>query len=196
MANGNFISFDIQGLQALRESINPDRISKEVAVGIGKAAITLQSELSSAISRRYAISPSQFRAALPYKGVSQQQVGKNIINYSFALQDKPINLVKYISDITWGNIPPEPKLHKGKVHSVIIRKGQQKIVYGKYKQGGFTIKGGTVMVERTSPGRNAPLRVMYGPNIVDMANWVLENDTKVQQTFFNLSDVVMGNITL
>lgn len=196
MTNGNTISFEIEGLKQLQDSLNLDRINKELAVSIGAATKTFSKSLESAIVQRYNISPSRFVNALQGSSSSLQTTGKNLIQSGFELTDIPLSLSRYVTAKEWGNIEPTPKRRKGIVHTVTVRRGRAKVSYGKYGYGGFTIKGGRVMVERTGPTRRAKLKIMYGPNIVDMAVWSLDYDRNVQAAFINLSDKILDSITL
>ena len=196
MSSSNLFSLEIQGLKELQDSLNLNRINKEIAVGIGLASRSLVSTLRSEILNRYNISASKFDAALQGQSSSNQVTGRNIILNSIQFKDTEVNLAKFVTNVVKGNIDPLPKQREGRVHSVTVKKGRQVISYGKHGFGGFIPIGHNFMVERTGPGRNAPLRSMYAPSVVDMVNWTLDNNTKVQQVFETFSNNIFDNIVI
>jgi hypothetical protein len=196
MSNGNVFSIDIQGLDELRSQLNLDRIQKDIAVNIGTLSRSVVNTLRQEVTSRYNISANKFDSSLLGQSSSNQVTGRNLILNSLEFKDTPVNLAKFVTTVAPGNIQPFPKKRGGKIHSVTIKRGQEKVSYGEHGFGGFTIKGGTVMVERTGPGRNAPLKTMYAPNVVDMVNWTIDNNTKVQQSFETFTQNVLDNLDL
>jgi len=167
-------SLRINGLDELRDKFN--RIPKELAAGVGYAALNIERSLRFDIVTMYNLSESRFNNAL--EGSRTRSIvakGKNVIEAGITFKQIPIDLAKF--PYTWyrGNIPPLPKKRKGRVHSVSVRRGQVKIVYGKYGLGGFTIRNGsygTQMFERASETKY-PLELRFGPSIVNIVDWAI-----------------------
>ena len=166
------ISIQFQGLTELRDSLN--RVPSQVAIGLGDATSKVQAALRHDILGMYNFKDSRFNNALVgSRIISQVTRGKTFLQRSIEFKQIPIDLAKFPYTWEWGNIPPLPKRRQGKVHSVAVRKGNVKIVYGKYGYGGFTQKNGvygTQMFERVSTSRY-PLKLVFGPSIADIVAW-------------------------
>ena len=194
---------EIKGLDALKNSINVNRINKEIAIGVGRAILLIHSELKSSVERAYR-TPGSLDSVLIGKSASTQQLGANIIRGGLAYANKPINLAAYNVDFYKGNIPPLPKRREGTVHVVEIVRGRRKIVYGKTNRGGFiprTASGSIVrfgkkgvMLERLGKSRY-PVRTLYGPSLSDMVGYVWDTP-RVRAAVNSATDKILDLVEL
>lgn len=182
-------SLKIEGLEELRDSLS--KIPKGLATGIGLAAANLETSLRFDLTTMYHISESRFNNALiGSRTRSTIARGKNVIESGIEFRQIYTDLAKFPYTWQMGNIPPLPKKHQGKVHSVSIRRGTVKVVYGKYNHGGFTIPNGqygTQMFERIGKGRY-PLHILFGPSILNLVDW----NTKRPETLPSCSKALNG----
>ena len=166
------VSIEFDGINELKESFN--RIPKDIALGLGIATAKVQQALKHDLIGMYNFSESRFNNALVgSRTTSTVTRGKNLLENGIEFKQIPIDLAKFPYTWEWGNIPPLPKKRQGKVHSVAVRRGNVKVVYGKYGYGGFTLKNGPYgvqMFERISTDR-FPLRLAFGPSIADTIMW-------------------------
>lgn len=198
------ISVNIQGLNELRESFN--RVPKDIAMGIGLATSRIQQALKHDIIGMYNLNEAKINNAfVGTRTKSTVARGKATIENSINIKQIPIDLAKYPYDWSWGNIDtpvsPMPKKRKGKVHSVSVRRGVVKVVYGKHQYGGFTQQNGrygTQMFERTSEERK-PLRLVFGPSIADIVSWGIDHRGKLptfDRELDNLEQFIAASIKL
>lgn len=168
---------EIYGLEDLKISLDGQRINKKIAQGVGLFTKQLHGELKFEIAKKYNV-PHNLDSVLMNKSTSQVTFGKNVIESGLVYKYKPVDLAKFPYSWEMGNIPPLPKKRQGRVHSVAVRRGGKKVVYGKSKHGGFTQKNGrhgTQMFERIGRERK-PLRLLFGPSLTEMVSRSLNSD--------------------
>lgn len=171
---------DIKGLKELKDELSGQRVKKEIAIEIGRIAISFHKALSYEVFQKYQISPNTLDKYWENKHLAAREVGKSVIQQTLKYRYAAKDLSKF--DFFWyvGNIKPNPK-RPGRVHEVIIKRNSSKIVHGKYGYGGFVPIGfrneyGTQMFERTGPSRDAPLHVLFGPSVSEMAESVFNDE--------------------
>jgi len=187
-------NISIYGLDEVKEYINPDRIKKELAIGVGLAVLQLHREIKHSIYTRYNVDQSKIDSALSGRSSSTQTTGRNFIKDGLEYRSAHTDLAKFPYTWAMGNINPGAK-RQGKVHSVTVKRGTTKIVYGKEHRGGFTQKNGvrgTQMFERLGKSR-LPLRLLFGPSVVQMVNTVYDYDPKVKEVLNNLEQTIIDN---
>lgn len=137
---------------------------------INTAMVDIEKGLRKDILGLYNFSTLDFSNSITDREISLSQTR---VEGSITFSNIPKNLATFPYSWEWGNIPPLPKKHEGKVHSVSVRKGKIKVVYGKYRYGGFTINNGSYgmqMFERTSK-QKYPIKLVFGPSVVDTIRW-------------------------
>lgn len=202
MTAANF-SIEIIGLEALKANIGSDAVDRQLVAAVGRVGMQVHNAMRSAVSRTFA-GTHDLNAALVGKSTSTLKFGTNFIENNLVYRDKPHDLSKFPTDYYKGNINSSAT-REGNVHTVIVKKGNApKVVYGKDHHGGFIpryepkdkeTKGkvklfthksngkskivGAQMFERTTNQRY-PLRLLFGPNLSDMAANVYSNDAEVR----------------
>jgi len=182
---------EIYGLADLKESLEGKKLKRDIPKGIGSATKTIHSALKFELAQKYNVSHN-LDSVLVGKSVSNVTFGKNVMEGGLVYRWKPVDLAKFPYSWEWGNIPPLPKKRKGKVHSVAVRRGSKKVVYGKSNHGGFTQKNGyfgTQMFERVSRERK-PLRLLFGPSLSEMASRSLDSP-KVTKAIDDLVEYII-----
>lgn len=187
-------NISIYGLDEIKEYINPNRINKELAIGVGLAVLQLHRDLKSSVFTRYNVDQAKIEAALVGKVAKTQTTGKNFIHNGLEYRSGHTDLAKFPYTKALGNINPGAK-RQGQVHTVSVKRGNAKIVYGKEHRGGFTQRNGRYgvqMFERKSKAR-FPLRLLFGPSIVTMINTAYEYDPKVKESLNSLEQTIIDN---
>jgi len=192
---------EIYGLKEVKERYSRERLSKVVAKEIALATLNLHGALKSAIFRRYTAN-NQLDKQLVRRS-STSSFGKSIVaEGSLVYRIKTADLSKFPTTWYWGNINAGAS-RQGRVHTVTVIRGGQKVVLGKGHRGGFQprdsggspkrlFRGGSQMLERTSDKR-FPLRVLYGPNTRNMISWALNNGPNVAKVMDNLVLDIIDN---
>lgn len=189
------ITLDIYGLSEIKEYINPKRINKALAQGVGLAVLQIHSALRESVSARYT-RPNDVNKALVRKA-GLTETGKGFIKSGLEYKSPLVPLTRNVTDITKGNLREE-KPRKGMVHSVTIKRGSQKKSHGKHGFGGFTqrVNGRLVMFERKQKAtwigkERAPLRVMFAPNVTDKINIMLSHDANVKRVIDKVENIIL-----
>ena len=194
------LTINSAALLELKESINPDRINKQLAIGISLAVKELHSVLKHEVFARYN-APNDLDKAISLS-VNNQQAGRGFIRDGITYVGRTTDLSRFPYSWEMGNINSWAS-KQGKVHSVSVVRGSPKILYGKLHFGGFIIKspsGQNVMVERSqratwlSKGVRAPLHTLYTLSLVDMANIMLLYNPNVQRSLDNFEKTIMDNL--
>lgn len=200
----NISYINIKGLDSLRESLNPKRIQKDVAIGVGRAALLIHSELRGAIQRQYK-APHSLDSVLIGKANETREFGRNVIKGGLSYRQQSINLAQYMNGVqpTLGNIPPLPKLRQGWVHTVEIKRGNRKVVYGKKNLGGFTPRdakgtlvrknGRAIMLERDGD-KKYPVHQLFGPTVAALAMRMYDTDPQVQKAKDKAAEVIFNTM--
>jgi hypothetical protein len=200
----NNLSLSVFGLDDIKEYLNPDKISKSLAMGVGEAVLQLHSALRTSVFQRYDANNDLNKALVRNSGLAATGRGfikdgllykdtrKNLAN--FAYNPKFTSLPTPLSDSSyWGNLN-EPKVRKGLVHNVKVVRGIQVTVRGKHGYGGFVKRGKSsgklFMLERTSSAR-FPIRIVSGLNLIDMALIRLAHDDTVKNALNNLENTII-----
>ena len=199
--------FKIEGLDELKDSINPNRIRKSVAIGIGQLALSIHSGLKSEIFRNYQV-PYSLDSVLIGKSTSLQLFGRNITRNNLTLEYENIGipLARYSSGFYEGNIPPLPKKRLGVVEQVKIKRNQEKTVYGQRNYGGFIPRTkdrrkvqfgsfGTMMFERQGKNR-FPVKQLYGPSLAQLANHIYRTSPKIQNILDSAPEFIAKELGL
>lgn len=198
------LRIEIEGLEVVKTSLNMNRISTQIAKGMGIAALKLHKEISHAVFTRYKTSKS-LDSVLVGKSSSVTTFGKGILQNSLEYKFVPIDLSKFFSPpAQLGNINAGAT-RMGWIHSVEVIRGRRQISYGKGHRGGFiprTESGvlfrnsrfGSQMFERIGRAR-LPLRVLYAPTLSQMANYVVNNDSRVIYIQNQMPEIIANEIT-
>ena len=206
MASGNF-SVVISGLKELRDSINPSRINKEIAISVGLFSRQLHNEIKFGIKQTYN-TDRNLDTVLIGDTSNTTQFGRNVIRGGLTYAYKPIDLAKFPYSAKPGNINPGAR-REGMVHSVSVRRGPAKIIYGKGHRGGFAAqnpkykkiktakygKFGTQMFERIGKPR-LPLRLLFGPSLSTMALNVVIYNPSVRRYIDNFDTFIANRINI
>lgn len=165
-------------MDELRETINLDKISKDLGLGIGQAVSDLHAAINEAISARYNIPISLYKVRFGKK-LNIERLGKYVIRNDLEYLDIHPGLAEFPWTSEWGAL----NRGFGYVHSVEIVKGRWKVVAGRDHRGGFTDlslgKDAKQMFERATR-RRYPLRTLFGPSVAQMAIWSFDYDAKVR----------------
>lgn len=190
MPKANF-QVNLQGLQKLQKLHAGGRIEKKLALSLGEATTRLHNELRFAVKRDYAIR-DDLDSVLVNRTTSTVKTGRNLIEAGLSYRYKPRDLSKFPFTWVWGNINPATR--EGRVHSVTVRRGKTKIVFGKSHHGGFVPgagpefkpvrfgRFGLQMFERRSKDPN-DLRLLLGPSLAEMARSVLKRRSPKTKKF-------------
>ncbi len=190
-------NISIYGLDEIKEYINPNRINKELAIGVGLAVLQLHRDLKSSVYTRYNVDQAKIEAALVGKVAKTQTTGKNFIKDGLEYRSGYTDLAKFPYTKALGNINPGAK-RDGPVHVVSIKRGGYKLLRGKQSRGGFSAPNktkpqyGIQMFERQSKAR-FPLRILFGPSIVTMLNIAYEYDPKIKESLNRLENTIIDN---
>lgn len=187
-------NISIYGLDEVKEYINPDRIKKELSIGVGLAVLQLHSALKTSVYAKYNVKQDKIESALVGKVAMTQTTGRNFILNGLEYRSSHTDLAKFPYTKALGNINLGAK-RPGMVHTVSVRRGSAKVVYGKDHRGGFTQRNGRYgvqMFERKSKAR-FPLRILFGPSVVQMLNTSFEHDPKVKAVLNNLEQTIIDN---
>lgn len=197
------INISVLGLDDLQEVIDPKRIRRQLAEDIGRELLTFHSVLKSSIFNTYTAN-NDLDKRLVGKRVSLRDTGKNFIKGGLTYTIKQADLSKFPFSASWGNINAGAT-RRGLVHKVTVKRGEEKVVYGKQHRGGFMPrkgqrlqlgttgtpmlfgKHGHLMFERTSRQRY-PLRLLFGPSTDTMINNAFATDSAVKNAFNTLEN--------
>jgi hypothetical protein len=206
MAVSNF-RVEIKGLKELQDSLNLNRVNKEVATAVGLYTRKLHSELRFAIKQMYRtdeLPNPNLDSVLLGNASETRKFGKNIIVGGLEYRWKSTGLAKFRHSSFIGNINTGAK-RKGRVQKVQVRRGITKIVYGREHRGGFipTDKDGRYlkqaghinMYERLGRSR-FPVRILWSNSLAKMADMALREDKTVQQSLANLESYIAERINL
>jgi len=193
-------SIDIYGLDEAKERFSKEKLNNVMAKEIGLATLKLHGVLKTAVFNRYTANNDLEKQLVRRSSIVS--FGKGIIEGSLIYRVKAADLSKFPTTWYWGNINPGARV-RGRVHTVTIIRGSQKVSHGKDHRGGFQprnkkgavsriFRGGSQMLERTSNSK-FPLRVLYGPNTKNMISWVLNNDPNVDKVMDNLVLTIIDN---
>jgi hypothetical protein len=199
------LSVDVYGLNEIQEYINPKRINKELAIGVGIAVLQLHNTLKTEIFQRYNV-PNNITTAL-VGGISPPTLGRNSILSGLNYKDTPQDLSRFPYTPAYQN-----RKKRGQVFETTVVRGQTKVVHGKYGYGGFVAprrgetKGGPTyslfMYERKqkatwlSKGVRAPFRIIQTLTLVDMVNIALIYNPKVKVELNKLEQTIINNFIL
>lgn len=191
----------LRGLDDLKSSLSTKKMEKEIAKGLGQAAIQLHNSIAREIHNYYNVPYNSLDKIWINKGRSNSTIklGQSILSVSLEYKYKAKDLSKFDYFSYPGNINDWAK-RKGRVHEVEIVRGESKIVYGKKHFGGFVPKGfqneyGAQMFERQSRSRKAELRVLFGPSVSEMAENVFNSkEGEIKDTLDNLQNFIISNI--
>jgi len=198
----NNLSLSIFGLDDIKEYLNPDRINKSLAIGVGEAVLQLHNALRTSVFQRYE-RPNDLNKALIRRN-SIAETGRGFIKDGLLYKDTSTNMASFPYTPTiqsrlhplnlnkeWGNLY-ESKPKKGLVHSASVVRRQTKVIHGKYKKGGFVVRksGKVVMLQRISQERY-PVKGVYGLNLIDMALIRLASDNTVKHTLDRLELAIL-----
>jgi len=193
---------EIKGLKELKDSLNPNRIRKEIAVGVGQAATVIHNELRSAVIRAYS-SPNDINSVWVGRKATAQNLGKSVIQSNLQYRVKYSDLSKFPYTYAEGNLTAGKK-RTGMVHTVEIVRGRKVVVFGKSNRGGFVPRKngrailtshGAQMFERMSDKRK-PLRLLIGPSLTQKITHVYYSDPKVQIAKDKAADIIAEFIKL
>jgi hypothetical protein len=162
------ISIKFENLNTLADTFT--KVQADTIKGIGIGMQQIQKALQQDITGLYHFSPLDFNRSLEQQQIT---VGTNSVTGEITYRNIHKNLAEFPYSSELGNIPPLPKQKQGQVHSVSVRRGKVKVVYGKHGRGGFTRENGTYgmqMFERITKARY-PLRLVFGPSVVDTIKW-------------------------
>ncbi len=182
------------GLDEIKDFINPNRINKQLAIGVGIAVKQLHRSLVHATYTRYNIEQSKIENSLVGGFASNQRAGRGFILDGLTYRSGYRDLAKFPYTKEWGKI----NRGYGFVHSVTVVRGQTRVVYGKDHRGGFTARNGSYgiqMFERTTNARY-PLRLLFGPSIVDMLLTSFNYSPEVRQSLDTFEQTIANNINL
>ena len=182
---------EIEGLEQLREAINPKYIKKDIAVGVGLAALQLHSALSFAVHSRYNISTS-LDSVFANKSSSTREVGKDIIRNDLIYNYRSVNLARFFSSSYIGNINPNAK-RPGVVHRVTVVRGRERVSFGYNYFGGFIPKGHRYMLERNTKAKY-PIHPLTAPSLSRMAEIMYDYDPKVREVKDNMIEILAAEI--
>lgn len=179
----------IYGLDEIKEYINPNRINRELAKGVGSAVKELHATLAHSVFEKYNIKRT-LDTVLIGKSISNVTFGKNQISSGLEYRHESTYLSDYVTDVFDGNIKAEAK-RPGRVHVVTVIRGRPRIVRGKSGNGGFIPKGWSrPMFERVGQGKY-PLRLLYGMSLSQMAETVFTYDPKVQRAIDQIENLIL-----
>lgn len=185
------ISFQIQGLESLRDTLSKTALDRKLVTGIGLISLQLHNSLKSAIVRTYAIDKSLDSVRLN-KTSSSIKRGVNFINSGLEYKDINLRLAEFPTRTFLGNINPGARV-KGEVAVVTVKRGRPKIVYGKTGRGGFLRKASKTRVNFTNiferqTDKRYPIKPLYTIGLAKMAAIVYENDLEVQKVKDNVTN--------
>jgi hypothetical protein len=206
LTKSNF-SANISGLEDLKASLDGKKLSKDVALGLGQAMLSLHSALSFEVAKRYNVRSSGkpvLDSILIGKTKSTIAFGQKSVEASLTYKYIPRDLSKFPYTWEWGNINPGAR-RKGQVHSVAVKRNQSKIVYGLNHLGGFVPKYrdgsvkrfekyGAQMFERDGPDKY-PIHLLFGPSLSDMTEYVFDSRLgKVGEALDNIESFISEQI--
>lgn len=190
------VTLDIYGLDEIKTYLSSDRINKSLAIAVGESVLHLHGVLATSVFARYS-RPNDINKALVSKS-SIVETGKGFIRNGLEYRDTETNLAQFPYTKEPNTNLNEPKIRKGIVHRVTVKRGIIKKVHGKHGYGGFTQRAGNrvIMYERDQKAtwygkERAPISRLYSINLVSMVKAVYEHDPKVKQALNNLENTII-----
>lgn len=183
----------IEGLEELVKTLTSSNQLDKFKPDIQFALDEIHNSLKNRVNDRYAVgSGGSISTALKNKSFFS---ASNRIQGSLFYEDKDYrNGIYFLTATKWGNIAPLPKKRLGRIVYTTIKKGKQKLAYGKYGFGAFEALNQKRLLERKSAGRNAELRVVLAPSRSQMVKWVAESDKKFKQDKTRIIDHLADRI--
>lgn len=178
------LSVELGGLDVLLQDLNTKRISKQLAIAIGKTVKSLEAEIKHSVVNYYSVSGAEVGRTLQGKSTSLQRRGKNVITggltYKYEakpLSDFPIR-ESTVSTRSRFLVPKAGgfSMHKrteAKSVAVAVRRGKYKTVVGQKGYGGYYHKGGTSKWAKIQGGRSSSFKTGIYERQQD-STWITE----------------------
>jgi hypothetical protein len=196
-------SIDIKGLEEVIASLRKDKLDATLAINLGKAVKDIHFSIKDAVFNRYNLSKDMEKVFTNFTSSTKRGVD------SLGIQSVTSELVYKDTQRDLSKFPFSPDSIAGfngksyAVHNVSIIKGRTVPVRGLSGNGGFVPRSkanisytnayGTQMFERVN-GSRTHLRLLLGTTVVNMINYVYDNDPKVQETKRNISNTLTKDL--
>lgn len=159
-----FSGFD-KVISSIKDTITGE---KAIRQNLNQAALEMEKALRTSISKRYNISSQELAK---YSLINPIKKDGKKYRKEITYNTSTTNAINFITKIAWGNLPTTVNPSRpGRVHYLTIKRNIEKISYGRYKQGGFSIirNGKKILVERVTKSKY-PLKQIYTLSPAEMA---------------------------